>query len=145
MNRRNLIIVLLALALLLAGLLLVGCDRSPAGNDTLAGTQWVLVTLGGKPPLAGGTAPSAEFAEDQISGSTGCNHYFGTYEARGSDLTLGAVAVTEMACLEPAGVMDQEQAFLAALASTTSYRLAGAGLELLDGAGSVVLAFEPAP
>jgi heat shock protein HslJ len=138
-------IVLMALALLLAGLLLAGCDRSPAGSTTLAGTQWVLVTLAGKPPLTGGTVPSAEFAEDQISGSTGCNHYFGAYNVRGDTLTLGTVASTEMACLEPEGVMDQEQAFLAALASATSYRLAGPGLELLDGAGNVVLAFESAP
>ena len=145
MKRRNLIVVLVAVVLLLVGLVLAGCSLSPADSSTLAGTQWVLVTLGGKAPLAGATVPSAEFTADQISGSTGCNHYFGTYEASGSDLTLGAVASTEMACLQPEGVMDQEQAFLAALASVTSYRLAGAGLELLDGAGNVVLSFEPAP
>jgi heat shock protein HslJ len=145
MNRRNLTIVLLALTLLLAGLLLAGCSLSPTDDTTLAGTQWVLVTLAGQPPLAGGTVPTAEFTEDQISGSTGCNHYFGAYEVRDSDLTLGAVAATEMACLEPEGVMDQEQAFLAALASVASYRLDGVGLELLDGAGNVVLAFESAP
>ncbi|MGD8623555.1 MAG: META domain-containing protein [Anaerolineae bacterium] len=145
MNRRKLIIVLVALALLLGGLLLAGCERNNPHRVTLAGTQWVLVTLGGQPPLAGGTAPSAEFTEDQISGSTGCNHYFGTYNVRGDTLTLGAVAVTEMACLEPEGVMDQEQAFLAALASVAGYRLDGAGLELLDGADNVVLAFESAP
>jgi hypothetical protein len=48
-----------------------------------------------------------------------------------------------MYCADPEGVMDQEDAFLAALASTASYRLAGAQLELLDGTASVVLAFEP--
>jgi hypothetical protein len=45
--------------------------------------------------------------------------------------------------MEPEGVMDQEQAFLAALASVTGYRLAGERLELLDGAGETVLVFEP--
>jgi heat shock protein HslJ len=145
MNRRNLIIVLVALALVFVGLVLAGCERNQPDRSTLAGTQWVLVTLEGQPPLAAGTVPSAEFTADQISGSTGCNHYFGAYEVRGDTLTLGAVASTEMACLEPAGVMDQEQAFLAALASVSSYRLEAAGLELLDGAGNVVLAFESAP
>ena len=53
------------------------------------------------------------------------------------------MAITAMACLSPEGVMDQEQAFLAALASVTSYQLAGERLELLDSTGDVVLSFEP--
>jgi heat shock protein HslJ len=52
---------------------------------------------------------------------------------------------TEMHCMAPEGVMEQEQVCLAALASATSYRFARAGLELLDAMGSVVLVFEPAP
>ena len=50
-----------------------------------------------------------------------------------------------MACMDPEGVMEQDQAFLAALASAASYRLGGAQLELLDAMGSVILAFDPAP
>ena len=139
MNSRNLTIALVALAVLL-----VGCSPSPADSPSLEGTQWVLVTLEGEPPLMG-TAPSAEFSADQIRGSTGCNHYFGTYAASGSDITISDVASTEMYCMDPEGVMDQEQAFLAVLASAASYRLAGARLELLDATGSVILAFEPPP
>jgi heat shock protein HslJ len=104
----------------------------------------VLVTLKGKLPLTG-TAPSAEFSANQISGSAGCNHYFGTYAVRGGNITISDVGSTEMYCMEPDGVMDQEQAFLAALASAAGYRLAGARLELLDATGSVILAFEPPP
>jgi heat shock protein HslJ len=122
--------------------LLVGCG--PADSPSLEGTQWLLVTLAGKPPLEG-TEPSAEFAADQISGSTGCNHYFGPYTAKGSVITIGDVARTEIGCVDPEGVMDQEQAFLAALASVASYRLGDERLELMDAAGSVILAFEPAP
>ena len=93
-------------------------------------------------PLAG-RAPSAEFAADQISGSAGCNTYFGTYEVSDGEITIGDLAVTEMWCMEPEGVMDQEEAFLAALASVTGYRLAGEQLELLDGTGETILSFEP--
>ena len=135
MSGRNVATVLVVLAVLL-----VGCG--PADSASLEGTQWLLTGLAGKPPLAG-TEPSAEFSADEMSGSAGCNHYFGTYEVSGSDFTIGAVASTEMWCMDPEGVMDQEQAFLAALASIASYRLADDRLELLDGAGSVVLAFEP--
>jgi heat shock protein HslJ len=73
----------------------------------LEGTQWVLVTLEGEPPLAG-TALSAEFSADEIRGSTGCNHYFGTYKASGSNITIGDLAQTEMYCADPDGVMDQQ-------------------------------------
>jgi heat shock protein HslJ len=139
MNGRDLIIILMALAVLL-----VGCSPGPADSLSLEGTRWMLVTLKGEPPLAG-TAPAAEFSADQISGSTGCNHYFGAYAVSGSDITIGNVASTEMWCADPEGVMDQEQAFLVALRSAASYRLAGERLELLDAAGSVILAFGPGP
>ena len=139
MNGRNLTIALMTLALLL-----VGCSPSPADSPALEGTRWALVTLEGEPPLTG-TAPSAEFSADQISGSASCNHYFGTYAVSGNDITITGVARTEMYCTDPEGVMDQEEAFVAALTSAASYRLSGTRLELLDATGSVILAFEPPP
>jgi heat shock protein HslJ len=58
-------------------------------------------------------------------------------------MSISDVAHTEMWCADPEGVMDQEQAFLAALAPVASYRLAGQRLELLDGTGAVLLTFAP--
>ena len=130
------------IAVMALAVLIVACGAGPAGGADLQDTEWVLVTLKGEPPLAA-SAPSAEFSEDQISGSTGCNTYFGTYEAGGDELSIGAVAVTEMWCMEPEGAMDQEQSFLDALASVAGYRLAGERLDLLDGTGETVLRFEP--
>ena len=129
------------IAVMALAVLIVACGAGPAGGADLQDTRWVLVTLEGESPLPD-RAPSAEFAEDQVSGSTGCNTYFSTYEVDGDELTIGTVAVTEMWCMEPEGVMDQEQAFLAALASVTSYRLAGERLELLDDTGQATLTFE---
>jgi heat shock protein HslJ len=139
MNGRNLTVSLMTLAVLL-----LGCGPGPASSSSLPGTQWVLVTLGGE-ALLPDTAPSAEFSADQISGSAGCNTYFGAYAVSGSEIIISDVANTEMWCMEPEGVMDQEQAFLAALASVASYRLAGERLELLDGTGGVILIFQPKP
>jgi heat shock protein HslJ len=139
-NGRNLTIALL----MTLSILLVGCGSSPADRSSLQGTQWVVATLGGEPPLPG-RVPSAEFSVDQISGSAGCNTYFGAYAVSGSEIIISDVASTEMWCMEPEGVMDQEQAFLAALASAASYRIAGERLELLDGTGGVILIFEPRP
>jgi heat shock protein HslJ len=139
MKGRNLTILLTVVAILLAG-----CSPGPADGPSLEGTEWVLVSLDGEPPLAG-AVPSAAFSADQIEGSAGCNHYSGTYAVDGSDITISDVAHTEMACSEPEGVMVYERAFLDALTSAASYREDGARLELLDAAGSTILTFEPPP
>jgi heat shock protein HslJ len=139
MNGRKLITAGMALALLL-----VGCGPGPADGASLRDTRWVLVALGGEPPLAG-TAPSAEFSAEEVRGSAGCNTYFGSYTVNGSEIRISDLAHTEMWCSDPEGVMDQDQAFLAALASVASYRLAGERLELVDGTGGVTLTFEPQP
>jgi heat shock protein HslJ len=139
MNTRN-----LSIALTIAVTMLTAC--SPSGEQTdgasLEGTQWVLLELNGRPPLADAPA-TADFSESEIGGTTGCNHYFGSYRASGSDLTISEVGMTEMYCMEPAGVMEQEQEFLTALGTVAGYRLAADRLEMLDAAGDVVLAFAP--
>jgi heat shock protein HslJ len=139
MSGRNLTVVVMVLAVLLAG-----CAPGSDDGSSLQDTRWMLVTLEGKAPLQD-TAPSAEFSADQVSGSAGCNTYFGTYESGDGELSIGDVAHTEMWCMEPEGVMDQELAFLTALASAAGYRLAGERLELLDGTGGMILTFERQP
>lgn len=133
----------LAIGLMILAVLLAGCGAA-ADGPSLQDTQWVLVTLAGEPPLPG-TAPSAEFSSDEVSGSAGCNTYFGAYAVDGSEITIGDVASTEMWCDAPPGVMDQEQAVLTALKSAAGYRLSGAQLDLLDATERVILKFEPRP
>lgn len=133
--------------LALASIALGACspiDGGQAGGASLVGSRWVLQTLNGQPPLDD-TTPTAEFSESEIGGSAGCNHYFGSYQATGSDLTVTNVGMTEMFCMEPEGVMEQEQAFLSALTAVAAYRLAPDRLELLDTAGTALLVFAPPP
>ncbi len=137
MSNRNLIVAVVALAVLA-----VGCGSSPADSSSLQGTKWALVTLQGEALLTG-TAPSAEFSADQIRGSTGCNTYFGTYAVSGNELRLSDLAVTEMWCMEPEGVMDQEKAFLNALNSVASCQVETGRLELYNKAGTQILVFGP--
>jgi heat shock protein HslJ len=137
MNGRTLIVTVIALA----GLL-VGCGPRPTDSPSLQDTRWVLVALGEASTLAG-KAPSVEFSADQIRGSTGCNTYFGTYEVSGGELSIGDLAVTEMWCMEPEGVMDQEKAFLNALNAVASYQVETGRLELYNEAGTQILVFGP--
>ena len=89
--------------------------------------------------LVEGSRITATFAEGgKLSGSAGCNDYTGTYTLGAGELKITDVSATELACEIPAGVMEQEQAFLAALPRTAGYTLAGRSLTLLTEAGTIV-------
>ena len=93
-------------------------------------------------PLAG-TEITAEIGDGTISGSSGCNDYSGTFETEGSTVAIGPVGGTEMACTSPAGVMEQEQAYLEALPQAAGFSLEGGNLVLLTAQGTIVATFEP--
>ena len=92
--------------------------------------------------LIAGTEITALFmADGTLQGSSGCNEYGSTYTAEGTALELGPISATQRACLEPEGVMEQEQGYLGALQSAVTFRLTGKGLELLDEQGRRVAAY----
>jgi heat shock protein HslJ len=94
-----------------------------------------------------GTALTAEFGEDgSLTGNSGCNEYHGSYKTTGSEIEIGPLASTRMACGEPAGVMDQESQYLAALGTAATYKIEGKTLELRrkDGALAVQYTFPQA-
>jgi heat shock protein HslJ len=76
---------------------------------------------------------------ERVSGSGGCNQFVGSWQAIGDRIEFGQMASTMMAC---AHGMDAEGSFLKALGNVTRWRISGRELELMDGAGLVVLVFE---
>ncbi|MFC1952049.1 META domain-containing protein [Chloroflexota bacterium] len=101
-------------------------DSAITASD-LEGTAWILESYGEPENLKDiltDTEITAEFisSEGTVKGSAGCNSYFGSYEVEGSQLSLpGPIAVTEMYCMEPEGVMEQEQQYLEILQAAESY------------------------
>lgn len=80
-----------------------------------------------------GTTLTARFGEDgSLSGSSGCNSYTSSFTTDKGSITIEPPAGTKKACAEPAGVMEQEAAYLAALPDAVSYRVSGNVLELID-------------
>jgi heat shock protein HslJ len=91
-----------------------------------------------------GTELTATFAEDgTLSGSAGCNQYTASYVAVDGILEISPPASTRKFCAEPAGVMDQEASYLAALQQTARYRIGENGLELLRADGTFVATYAP--
>jgi heat shock protein HslJ len=112
----------------------------------LEGTTWILVSYGdpsAPQAVLEGSEITAEFdsAEGTVSGAAGCNSYFGSYEVDGDAITFGLLGSTLMACFEPEGIMEQEQAYLAALASVATYHIEGDRLEMTDADGALALQF----
>ncbi|MGB7861093.1 MAG: META domain-containing protein [Acidimicrobiia bacterium] len=98
------------------------------------------------------TELTVEFGDDEtVSGSAGCNTFSGTYEVSGDyevvsgqAIAIGPLASTQMACLDPEGLMDQEAQFLNALANSATWQLVGSNLELRSADGALQVTAEPA-
>jgi len=138
--------VLVGATLLLAALLM-SCattepSQPPAEGPALPGTEWALTSLNGD-ALIKGTQITLRFGDGSLEGSGGCNTYGGSYTADEESLSLSDLYWTEMACLEPEGVLDQELAYLNTLNTAGSYRLDAGQLELYDEAGTTILVFGP--
>lgn len=113
-----------------------------AAASPLRGTTWLLAAKADSTTPADGSKRRGPFLQfdpqtDRYSGHSGCNRLMGRYTLEGSSLRLLNGASTRMACLEEAR-MQQEQAFIAALAQVQAWRVQGTQLQLL-GAGSQVL------
>lgn len=139
----------LALSLPLAALSLTACGSGISLDEPIEGPTWRLVLLGDQPVAPGDDPmrnPQLQFdrSSGRLSGSGGCNRMNGSYTRTASQLRLGQIAATKMACADPARNALETQFFLA-LQATASYRLQGPGrMALLDGTGRTVAVFEAA-
>jgi len=132
-----------ALTLILAATSLLGLAACagilPGSGDPLEGSSWPLMTLGGGALLTG-TEITLGFENGQVRGSSGCNTYGGSYEVDGDKITMSDLFMTEMACLDPAGVMDQELEYLELLRDAQAFQVDGAEL-VIEAASDEVLVF----
>ena len=103
-------------------LVLVSC--TPAGEQVpLEGTRWTLRSMNGH-SLQPGTVITLRFDAERMYGRGGCNNYGGEYSlGPGDRFTPGEGGWTEMACLEPAGVMEQEAEYTDSLWKVNAYRV----------------------
>jgi len=100
-----------------------------------ADTSLVLVSYlddqGQQAPVLPGTQITAVLgANNSMKGSAGCNTYTTTYQISGSKLTIAPPATGQMMCSSPPGIMEQEQAYLAALTKVDGFQVAGDTLKL---------------
>ena len=113
----------------------------------MPGTSWNVTGYnngkGAVTTLVEGSMLTLEFGEDgTASGDAGVNTYNGPYTADGSAITIGPLALTKMAG-DPA-LMEQEQAFIMALESSTQWKVIRGTLELREADGAAAVFADPA-
>ncbi|MGH2544825.1 MAG: META domain-containing protein, partial [Ardenticatenaceae bacterium] len=106
-------------------------DAEPAAPE-LTGPIWQLVSLNGQPPI--GDKPLIVVFErgGVVGGDAGCNQFGGAFSVDGNSITIENLVQTQMACLDPAGIMEQESAYLSALTNAATYQVTDGSLEILS-------------
>jgi heat shock protein HslJ len=121
--------------LLVSAMVACAPERSAVSGDPalaeLENVAWTLIELDGAAIAANShSVPTITFTskDHRAQGFAGCNRFFGGYQLNGSQLQVGPLATTRMAC--PEG--NSESALLQALQETASWRIDGRKLDLLD-------------
>ena len=117
-----------------------------AQSQELAGTTWNITAYHDGVSDVVSVLESAEanitFADDgTLSGTAGCNRVLGSYTAGDAEISFGTIATTQMACMTPEGLMDQEAAIVAALESAATYSIEGDTLEMRTADDAIAVQF----
>lgn len=147
MRRRIVIAVAVVAAVLVVAAVIFAVIQANAAPTTLTSRSWTLTRLivdGQEQPLSPSHPATLTFhtQDHNASGSGGCNSYGGSYVIFGSSLRFDNMRSTAMACMDK-NVMDQEGAYLQALARVGSYHLDGDTLTLDGDSGRVTMTFQP--
>lgn len=141
-------ITLIAILFILLGILgVIACrhNEDDVVPIELDGTQWELISLNGS-ELIEDTYISIYFRNGAVWGSAGCNIYGGDYLTEDPDiLTIPGVDKTEMDCLSPEGIMEQENIYTRSLTNAASYCVTGEQLEIYSANKQKLLIFERKP
>lgn len=122
--------------------LVAGCgDDATEEPASLAGTSWALVDGVDVPQDIAVTKPTAAFDDEVMSGTTGCNTYGGSYTLDGDAIEIGALAMTQIACMAPADAI--EAMYVDKLGDVRRWSLDGEELVLADDDGAELLRFAP--
>lgn len=114
---------------------LFGCGGEP--EDLLVGRNWVVEDVAGGGIVDSSRVEIAFDREGRVSGSGGCNRFFGRYTLTGEGLEIGLTGATRRAC--PEALMAQEQRFFDTLARVDRFDFDRTGALLLIGADQMLL------
>ncbi len=104
---------------------------------------WILSQINGQVPVAGSLV-TLQFQGYTVNGFAGCNTYSASVQYNNPSMTFTNVASGKKSCSTPAGVMQQESAYLNTLSLVKSFRIQQGQLLLLDQSGNLLLGYQAA-
>ena len=105
--------------------------------------RWRAIEIEGRSVARGVEITLAFDGAGRVDGRGGCNRYGGPVRVGDRSFAFGDLAMTEMACPDPA--MFEEGRYFHALGAVARWRLDGADLTLLDGADRPLVRYRRAP
>lgn len=114
-----------------------GCGGGTIAPNTLAGTNWAVVSVNGRPVPASGDY-FVQFAEGRLSAKFGCNGMSGAYQLNGDHLRVGNLEQTLIGCPEPAATFEREASSLLR-SNVRVEKIGGERLRLVSEAGTIEL------
>jgi heat shock protein HslJ len=92
------------------------------------------------------TVITLRFDAERAYGRGGCNRYSGEYSlGPGQSFSIGEGGWTEIACPEPAGVMEQEAEYFSSVWKVNTYQLEGNRLSLMNRPEGILLQYQRLP
>lgn len=114
-----------------------GSGGPNATSDALAGSQWRIVAIDGRPVLDAEPLLVAFGHDGRVTGSTGVNRFTASYTLTAEYLSNGPLATTRRS--GPPDLMAQEHRVVASLAGICPFRLSGRSLYIEGPLGRVEL------
>jgi heat shock protein HslJ len=126
-------------------IIVVACTTEKIERIELDGTRWKLTELDGH-GLIPDSGITLLFEDGKSFGSAGCNHYGGKYTTTpDSGFMINEIEKNVMLCLEPPGVMEQEDQYIATFARIRRFRVLDSELQFVDEGGTAILRFASWP
>ena len=136
----------LSLSFMILATLMVACNSAnPSAmseEEALTATTWKLTAIDKREPIEAPNEITLTFNDGQVSGNSGCNSFGGSYSVNGDKIQFSQLASTMMACMQPEGIMEQEQVILQYLNQAQTYRFEDGRLVLVV-SGQETLTYEP--
>ena len=95
---------------------------SSTGQPDLEGTTWVLTAFNQNHPIEG-TQPTITIEDGQVSGNASCNLFGGSCQVKRDAISFSDLYATEMYCMDPEGIMEQERTYLEQLGVAQRFEL----------------------
>ncbi len=105
----------------------VSGSKAPSITDV----TWVLTAIDKQKPIEAPKEITLTFSDGKVHGNSGCNIVNGSYSVDGNKIQFSQMASTMMACMEPEGVMDQEQKILQRLDQAKTFQIENGSLVLI--------------